>query len=450
MSEGGFIGRLRETVGSANVLTGGKAVEGCEVCGVVRPADAGETARVVALAGTEGKPVVARGGGTGHGGEAVPAVGGIVISTERMNAGPEIHGDDLYAVVGPGVISGMLRRRAEAAGLLYPIDPGSEATSTIGGNIAEGAAGMRGLKYGSMRNYVLGLELVTPEGKVVKVGGKTVKNVAGYDVTRLVVGSRGTLGIVTSATLKLLPLPQVRRVLAFAFTGGAGAAEAAGRIVAGGGNPAALEILDEVSLAAVAGCAGDGSLPGSGALLLVEVDGARSRCEAEAIELKDAVLKVHGAAVYADAAYPDAERLWVARRSVLAALASKAAGVRLWDVRLAPSRMAALMEQVGEVSERYDVRLAAFGHAGQGLLHLAAAGNWVDREEAARADFAVYRLESLGAPLGLGISERGGMGAGAWPASGPSLGRTEAEVVRRIKAAFDPAGVMNPGKDAEQ
>jgi glycolate oxidase len=269
--------------------------------------------------------------------------------------------------------------------------------------------------------------------------------VAGYDITRLVVGSRGTLGIVTSATVKLLPLPQERRVLAFGFTDAAGAAEAASGILAAGGNPAALEILDEVSLAA-AGHVGEGSVPGSGALLIAEVDGARSRCEAEASELKETVMKIRGASACGDATYPAAERVWAARRSVLAALASKSVGVRLWDLRLAPSRMADLFGQIREVSRRYGVSLAAFGHAGEGLLHLAVGGDWADAEAAARADFAVYRLESLGAPLGLRISEGGGIGAGAWPAAGPGLGRAETEVATRLKAAFDPAGVMNPGK----
>ena len=445
MGEDLLIGKLREMVGAEHARVEGGRGDGAPACCVVAPADAGETAEVVALVAAEGMPIAARGGGTGLWSGRGSGRGGIAISTERMTAGPEIHGDDLYAVVGAGVVTAALRGRAEEAGLLYPIDPGSEAASTLGGNIADGAVGMRGLKYGGMRNYVLGLELVTPEGKVVKVGGRTVKNVAGYDITRLVVGSRGALAIVTTAILKLLPLPQERRVLAFGFEGGAAAAEAGWRVLATGANPAALEILDETSLAAVAAYAGYAGLPGSGALLLAEVDGGRSRCEAAASEVREAVMKVRGAVACGDAIYPAAEKMWAARRSALAALASRSTGVRLWDLRLAPSRMADLLGQTDEISRRYGVGLAAFGHAGEGLLHLAVGGNWADKEEAARADFAVYRLASLGAPLGLTISEGGGVGAGAWPAPGLGLGRTEAEVVRRLRAAFDPAGAMNPG-----
>ena len=246
----------------SGVLRGGRADA------VVRPRTAEEVRAVVALAGDEGLAVTVRGGGTGLWGGAVPARGGIVVSTEYLAGEPEIHRDDLYVVAGAGTLTGPLRARLADAGLLYPVDPASEAGCTLGGNVGEGACGLRSLKYGTTRNYVLGLELVTAEAKLVTVGARTVKNVAGYDLTRLMVGSEGTLAIATSVVLKVLPLPPDEVVTLYAFPDAMRAAEAAVEINALGFAPVLLEMMDRESLGGL-GWAGDDLWKDAGAFLLV-------------------------------------------------------------------------------------------------------------------------------------------------------------------------------------
>jgi glycolate oxidase len=466
MLKAALTGRLREIVGPEHVIEGGEALgpylsdaSGIEAAtgpvgpglGVAMPGSTAEMRQVVELALEERLPLVARGGGTGLWAGAVPVRGGLVVSTERMAGPPEINREDLYAVVGPGVPVKRFRAAVEAERLYYPIDPAGEALSTIGGSVAEGAEGLHGLRYGTTRNYVLGLELVTAEAGVLAVGARTVKSVAGYDVTRLVVGSEGTLGIVTSATLRVLPLPEERRVLAFAFGSNALAAEAAAETLEQGLGPVALEIMDQFTSRAVAEMAvaqstGAGADVPQGPLLLIEFDGPRSLCEALAADLKDLMRSRYRIEAASEATGPDTERLWAIRRSALAALGRAFPTVIIRNFAVAPSKLAGLMERVSDTSEKQGIPLAVFGHAGQGVVHVAVLGDRGTQGFGEAAERVMARLASACGPLGARISGARGLGLAESPLRNAGLDEADREVLMRLKNAIDPKGIMNPDR----
>ena len=429
---------------------------------VVRPRSAEEVVQVVALARDRGIAITVRGRGTGLGGGAVPAKGGIVVSTENLVGPPEIHADDLYVVVGAGMVTRDVRQAVERAGLFYPVDPTSEASSTVGGNVGEGASGLRSLKYGSTRNYVLGLEVVTGDAKLLRLGAKTVKNVAGYDLTRLMVGSEGTLGIVTSVTLRVLPLPPDEVMLVLALPEARTAAEAAARIMGSGRSPSLLELADRESLSGIAG----DPWSGTGARLVVGFDGPRSRCDSEASKVRDLMKSEFGVVPVAEARRPDSERLLEGRRAILAGLLGRPQGVAgLADLRMQPARLGAMIGRASEIGAASGARFAVWGHAGQGVLHLAvvadeAAREAVARDRAALAEAAVACGELGGVCRQWLVGEPGGAAAGSTrePAEGPArgsagtlagrlaLGETGLDLLREIKRVIDPKGIMNPGK----
>lgn len=449
MLESGLAGKLGEIVGNANILVmpgdierygadarRGRGGDGVPSYAVVLPRDAGEVAAVVGLAFEEGLPLVPRGGGTGLRGGAVPSRGGIVVSTERMTDSAEIHREDLYVVVSAGVVTADLRRQVEARGLFYPIDPASQASSTIGGNVADAAVGMHGVKYGTTRNYLLGLEMVTPEGKILKAGAKTVKSVAGYDLTRLAVGAQGILGVVTSVTLKILPMPEERRVLVFAFPDGAQAAAAASEIIADGFQPAALEIADRATVSAVRRSIGDGMGVGGDAQLLMEFHGIKPLCNGEASKVKEMMGAHFDVEVTAEAGYPEAEDLWKVRGGALAALAKTSPTAIVIDLALSHGRMEGMLREIGEISRRYETSIAVFGHAGEGVLHAV-----VPMAEAAIS-------EVTAACVNLGGAVWADKGIGLAGASAPAVGLSETgrEVLTILKKSIDPKDIMNSGK----
>ena len=448
-----LVDRLAEAIGAENVLAGDGALRyasdatgvraGGGAAGVVAfPADACETAKIVAIARASGLPIVARGGGTGLRGGAVPLRAGVVISTERMKGACEIHKEDLYVIARAGLTIRELRREVEAAGLYFPIDPASESDATVGGCVGDGAVGMHGVKYGTMRNYVLGLEVVTPEAKVVSLGAKTVKSVAGYDLTRFMVGAEGAFGVVTSATLKVLPVGE-RRVLVFAFGDDAAAGSAVAKIMERGFDPAALEIADATTGAAVREFLGRSP---EGALLLVEFHGAGSLCDKRASKVKEMLEKTHRARVWGEAGYPDAESLWSVRKAALAALASRSPTVLLVDLAIPCARIPELLDEVPAVAARHKTAIAVFGHAGEGILHAAFLTDRDEREAWLRTRAAMSGVTATCAGLGGSVSSARGIGLQSLPGPWPAISETGLEVLGRIKGALDPDGIMNPGK----
>jgi len=414
---------------------------------VVLPGTTAEVSAVVRACHDAGTPIVPRGGGSGYTGGAVPVRGGVVLSLERLNRILEIDEQSLLAVVEPNVITGDLQDAVERVGLFYPPDPASLRRSVIGGNVAECAGGPRAFKYGVTKQYVLGTEAVLPTGEIIQTGGRTVKNVVGYDLTQLLVGSEGTLAILTKIILRLIPKPPAAATLRATFSTLPGAVEAVGRVVGLRVVPAALELIDGDSLQAVADYLGGSRLAPAGteALLLIELDGLSEQVDAEAARVEQACAEA-GATELLRAA-DDAERaeLWRVRRELSPALKTIAPVKFNHDVVVPKGRLLDLFALVDELRQRHGLRIPCFGHAGDGNIHV----NFMvpDEPEArARARTAEGELFRGVVDLGGAISGEHGIGFTKAPYLGIQLGPDEIALMQRIKAAFDPKGILNPGK----
>jgi glycolate oxidase len=448
-----IIACLAEIAGKGNVLTDEESLKCYSYDAtryastpdvVVKPRDTGEISKVLSLAYEEAIPVTPRGAGTGLSGGSVPIKAGIVLSTERMNSTPRIHKEDLYVEAEAGLVTEQLQAAVEARGLFYPPDPASQSACTIGGNIAECAGGLRGLKYGTTRNYVLGLELVTPEGKFLRTGARTVKSVAGYDVTRLMVGSEGTLGVVSSAFLKVLPLPPARRVLSCAFDSLGKASEVVSEILAQGLIPSILEIMDEKTVTAVE--AHTGEKLGQGVMLLVEFDGTEAICDEDASKARKIIEGKYGGKVMGDVEGPERETVWRARRAVLPALTRLSPTVILEDVTVPRSRLPEMAAKIMKVAERYALRIAVFGHAGDGNLHPTFLTDKRKHDEIKRVNAGISEMMRACIDLGGTISGEHGIGLDKMPFLKLEIGKAGYDIMKRLKVSLDHKGIMNPGK----
>ena len=414
---------------------------------VVLPKTAAEIAQLARLCTQHRVPLVVRGAGTGYTGGAVPTRGGIVVSLERMNRILEIDEVNLLAVVEPNVINGDLQRAVERVGLFYPPDPASLDSSSIGGNVAECAGGPRAFKYGTTKRYVLALEAVLPTGEIVRTGSKAVKNVVGYDLTQLLVGSEGTLAIITKVTLRLIPKPPVRTTLSAAFSDVRHAVDAVTGVIARRVVPAAIELIDGESLRAVESHLGRAVVPaGCNAMVIVECDGMQAAVDEET-RLVEAVCREAGASGLRRAT-SEVERddVWAVRRQL--SLALRATGLLKinHDVVVPRGRVPQLFDTVGELAREYRLRVASFGHAGDGNIHVNLMVDGSDAEELARARQAERRLFERVVALEGSISGEHGIGFAKAPYLSIELSAEEIALMKRVKAAFDPAGILNPGK----
>jgi glycolate oxidase len=413
---------------------------------VVFPAAAAEVAAVLAFANRAGVPVVPRGGGTGFVGGSVPVKGGIVLSLERMDRILEIRREDMLAVVEPGVVTAHLHRAVEELGLFYPPDPSSAASCTLGGNAACAATGPRSVKYGGTRDYVLAVDAVLPTGELVENPSRAVKRVAGYDLARLLVGTEGTLGVITRLTLRLVPLPPAVRTLLAAFPDAAAAARAVSATIASGLVPRACEFMDARSLDLVRA---QGSVPveaGTGALLVLEVDGDADGVERDAAALA-ALCTREGAASVKEARTADEVReVWAARKALSQAMYEVAPTKINEDVVVPRSRLAELVAAVDGLARRHDLPIVSFGHAGEGNLHVNVMLDEADAAALERGHRAVRELFEAVVALGGSVSGEHGIGLTKAPYLPIEVGEAGLAVMRRIKAAFDPNGVLNPGK----
>jgi glycolate oxidase len=448
--------RLGAVVGSAFVKTdddarrayGVDALErGALADVVVLPATTADVAAIARVCHETRTPMVPRGGGTGFTGGAVPVHGGVVISLERMNRILEIDEASLVAVVQPNVITGQLQAAVETVGLFYPPDPSSLGRSAIGGNVAECAGGPRAFKYGVTRQYVLGTEAVLASGDVIRTGGRVVKNVVGYDLTQLLVGSEGTLAIVTEITLRLVPKPPAAATLRATFSSIRQAADAALRIIRERVVPASLELIDRDSLDAVAAFVGERLAPeDTNALLLIEVDGLREQVAAEADRVEAACRAAGAGEILRASTTAERETLWRVRREISPSLLTIAPRKINHDIVVPKGRIPELFDLVARLKGEFRLPIPAFGHVGDGNIHVNFMIDDANADDVRRAHEAEGALFRGVVALGGAITGEHGIGFSKAPYLHLGLTPETIQVMKRVKAAFDPLGILNPGK----
>lgn len=410
---------------------------------VVLAATREDVTATLAIAERFGVPVTPRAGGTGRTGGAVPAAGGIVLATHALARVKDIDRRDMIAVVEPGVVTGVLHRLCEKEGLFYPPDPNSLDMCMIGGNVAENAGGPRAFKYGVTREYVLGIEACLMGGKALRVGRRTVKGVTGYDVTALLVGSEGTLGVFTEITLRLVPNPPEVVTLLALFTDVHAAAAAVGRVLSQGIVPRCLELLDSRTLDAVRGQVSID--PRAGAMLLSEVDGDARTVEADALRLGEALSGGEGVIdVMAAQDAAQRARLWAARRALSPATRKLARHKLSEDVVVPRSKVPDLLVRVDRIGEETQTRYLTYGHAGDGNLHVNFL--WDDESERPRVNRSIELL--MRATIELGGTLSGEHGIGVTKAAYLPLEQSSdlIDLQRDLKRVFDPKELLNPGK----
>ncbi len=414
---------------------------------VVFPSNTAEVSRIAALCNEHRVPLVVRGAGTGYTGGAVPTAGGVVLSMERLNRLLEIDQENLLAVVEPNVITADLQRAVERVGLFYPPDPASLEQSSIGGNVAECAGGPRAFKYGTTKRYVLALEAVLANGEVVRTGSKAVKNVVGYDLTQLLVGSEGTLAIITKITLRLLPKPPDRATVAAAFATIRDAVDAVTALIERRAVPAAIELIDEESLVAAALHSGvQVAPPGAKALLIVECDGIPAAVQDELSLVVRACETAGVMSVRRASSEADRAELWAVRRQISLALRATGLLKLNHDVVVPRGRVPQLYDAVEELRQQFGLRIAAFGHAGDGNIHVNLMVDGKNPDELSRAKAAERALFERVLALEGSISGEHGIGYAKKPYIAMELSDEVLALMRRVKTAFDPNNILNPGK----
>jgi glycolate oxidase len=391
-------------------------------------------------------PVTPRGAGHGYVGGCVPLHGGIVLSLERMNRIREINAADFVAVVQPGVITATLQDAVEELGLFYPPDPASRSESFIGGNIATNAGGPRCLKYGVTRDYVLGLEVVLADGTMVRLGGRTHKNKAGFDLHRLFVGSEGLLGVVTEATLKLLPLPPYRANLALGFSSMRDAVRTLHEILGDGFLPAALELADSFTLAAAYQRTKSERLRGCRAHLIVELDGQRSSVQTEIRTLQKLVARPKPLFIQTGLGNKECEKIWRVRREFSYSLRDTGLTKLNQDIVVPRSRLEDLFTFAARLQKKHNLPIACFGHAGDGNIHTNVMVDFDQPGAKRRSEAALDELFKQVLEWGGSITGEHGIGIAKqrwWPLA---ASREVRALHHAVKKALDPTGILNPGK----
>jgi glycolate oxidase len=451
-----IVAELREAIGAEKVLSSPVDLIAYSFDGtfeqhrpdvVVLPETNEDVVAVVKVAAQHKVPIVPRGMSSGLAGGAIPFNGGIVLSLTRMNRILEVDEENMVAAVQAGVVTADLQAEVEKLGLFYPPDPSSNRQSTIGGNIACDAGGPHCLKYGVTGDYVMGLTVVLPDGRVLVTGGKSIKNVVGYDLTSLFVGSEGTLGIITQALLRLMAKPQCVRTALTEFPSLNDASRTVNAILSAGIVPATLELMDETATACIEEAMRLGLPLDVEAMLIIETDGSDEEGVVREIEAAASICRENGAREV-KVARDEAERitLWKARRSVSPSLARKAPNKLGEDITVPRSAIPEAIRRIKAISAEYGLPIVIFGHAGDGNLHPNILFNRRDPEQWEKVEQIVSEVFQVALDLGGTLSGEHGVGTFKLPYIEQALGPTSVDVQRRVKQVLDPQNILNPGK----
>ncbi|MEW6264940.1 MAG: FAD-linked oxidase C-terminal domain-containing protein [Thermodesulfobacteriota bacterium] len=412
----------------------------------VWPRTTADVSAILKLANEKRLPVIPRGAGTGLSGMAVPIKGGLILDLIRMNRIVKISLEDRLAVVQPGVVYADLQKALEPYGYFFPPDPASGSVATLGGNVATNAGGMKGAKYGTTRDYVLGLEVVLADGSVLRAGSSCMKCVSGYELARIFIGSEGTLGVITEITLKINPKPLAVATGTACFDDLAQAGRSVSAIMRSGIIPSVLEFLDQETLRAINRTAGLG-LEETAAMILAETDGFTPAEADFQMDRLVETLKANGAAAVTRAGSPrEAERFWKARRSVFNALSSLDRNLLVEDVTVPLSRITDMLLGLKEIGRRRHLRLAILGHLGDGNFHPNIMYDGSDPDQAGRAELAVEDIFKLSIELGGTLTGEHGIGLTKARFMPLEHGPTALRVMNALKRTLDPNGILNPGK----
>ncbi|BBH24748.1 glycolate oxidase subunit GlcD [Paenibacillus baekrokdamisoli] len=414
--------------------------------GVIYPDSTQQVADIMKVLSEAQIPLVTRGSGSNLCGGTVPIQGGVVMVMHRMNRIIEVDLENLTATVQTGLITAEFTAHIESLGLFYPPDPSSMRISTIGGNIAECSGGLRGLKYGTTKDYVIGLEAVMVNGSILRTGGKLMKDVAGYDLTKLLVGSEGTLAVITEATLKLIPPPKAKKTMLAMFRDLYGAARTVSNIIESKIIPATLEFLDNPTIQVVDDFAKLGLPRDMEAILLIEQDGDPETVERDIERIREICILEKADRIEVAANREEAEKLLTARRSAFTALARLRPTTILEDATVPRSKIADMVLRINEIATKHRVTIATFGHAGDGNLHPTATTDARDKEEIHRVELAFEEIFEAAIELGGTITGEHGVGIVKAPYLEWKVGAAGMEVMRGIKAVFDPHNILNPSK----
>jgi len=450
------ISELRRLVGSQNVQTekedlipysfdGTAALKQMPGC-VVLATSTEQVAAILKFANATKTPVVTRGSGTGLSGGSLPVRDCIVLCLVMMDQILELDRANLTMLVQSGVVTQTVAEAANAAGLFYPPDPGSMKISTIGGNVAENSGGLRGLKYGVTRNYVMGLEVVLPDGEILWTGNKCVKDVAGYSLRDLFIGSEGTLGVITKVLLKLIPKPAAKKTLVATFAQMDQAAQAVSDLIAAQIIPCTLEFLDRTTIRCVEDFAKIGLPLDCAALLLMETDGHAAAVTDEAAKMETIARKNGALEIRVARDEAEATKLTTARRSAFSALARVAPTTILEDVTVPRSELAKMVRFVEAAAAKHQLRIGTFGHAGDGNLHPTFLTDERNHEEMQRVEEAFKGIFAEAIRLGGTITGEHGIGVAKKSFLPKFAGGSQMRVMRELRRALDPKGILNPGK----
>jgi glycolate oxidase len=413
---------------------------------VLRPTSSEALGQAVRICNEHSLPLTVRGAGTNLSGGTIPKREGVVLVTNALNKILEINEQDMYAVVEPGVVTAKFAAAVEAKGLFYPPDPGSQAVSTLGGNVAENAGGLRGLKYGVTRDYVMGLRFFDVNGETVKTGSRTVKCVTGYNLAGLMVGSEGTLGVFDQIVLKLIPMPASRKAMMAIFDDVLKASETVAAIIANRIVPVTLEFMDNFTIRTVEDYSHVGLPVDAAALLLIEVDGHPAQVEEDAQRVESLCQQLGAMKVRVAQNAAERDKVWEARRAALSALAKLKPTVVLEDATVPRSKIPTMIRSLEEISRQFDLTIGTFGHAGDGNLHPTILTDRRDKEEWTRVEAAIEAIFDRALELGGTLSGEHGIGLAKSRFMEKETSKATIVYSRRIKSALDPKNILNPGK----